>query len=74
MSKNKLEPKSAIKEATITIRLSPEMEAYIEQAAALLSKSRDDKTTKTYVVTQLMKLGMPAFEQKHDLKAIKLKK
>ena len=56
------------KDGTITIRLSEDWEAYIEETAEALSKKMDNKITKTWVVTQLMKHGLAGFEKKHEIK------
>lgn len=55
------------KDATITIRLSPEWEEYIEKTAAVLTKKMETTITKTWVVTQLMKKGLPHFEKDHEI-------
>jgi len=53
--------------ATITIRLSPEWESYIEATAAALSKKMEVTITKTWVVTKLMTMGLPGFEKQHGI-------
>jgi hypothetical protein len=55
------------KEATITIRLSPEWESYIEATAKALTKKMEVVITKTWVVTNLMKMGLPDFEKHHGI-------
>lgn len=66
-------PAKDTKDATITIRISPEWESYIEQTAATLTKKMETEITKTWVVTQLMKLGLPHFEKKHGVKRVEKK-
>lgn len=56
-----------IKDATITIRLSPDWEGYIEKTALALTKKMETTITKTWVVTQLMKMGMSSFEDKYEI-------
>jgi hypothetical protein len=56
------------KDGTITIRLSGDWENYIESCADALTKKMDNKITKTWVVTQLMKMGRSNFEKKHNIK------
>lgn len=68
MKNPKSDTKKVAKRDTISIRMSPQWDEYIEQVAEELSKKMDVDITKTWVVTQLMKMGLPSFEKKHNIR------
>jgi hypothetical protein len=55
------------KEATITIRLSPEWESYIAATSKALTKKMEITCSKTWVVTRLMSCGLADFEKQHGV-------
>jgi len=55
------------KKDTITIRLDSEMESYIEQVADACSKKMHMEISKTWVVRELMRLGLPHFEKEYNI-------
>jgi len=57
--------KKTLHDRTITVRLTPDLESYIEQVAGALTKQKEVLITKTYVVLKLMEFGQAPFE-KHN--------
>ena len=65
--------KRQAKRDTITIRLTPEWDEYIDQIVKELTPVLEWDVTKTWVVTQLMKYGLPVFEKKHNVRRKEIK-
>ena len=58
----------ATKKDTITIRLPPGWDQYFEEVAKELEKRDNRPCSKTWVLTELMKIGLPQFEKRHNIR------